>query len=706
MQRRDTITVIGISVLALAAALIFGPMFQAGSVEPSEVPNLPTTPVLPDPVRPPPVPPLLSVALLDAESGERIEERAVLELLRGNEVSGGARGIRAGTPLMVTQAALDVPLRVVVRRERYLPSATEFVTLAKGQSPSIEIRLQPLRRVRIAAPATATLLGVARVWPLPQWPDDQPLVRWAARNRGHFAFDLPAGRYLCCAPLGDLTRDFQGRPWLSAGALADAPAFAIPAGCQWAEIEIRADAELQPTFNARTGDLSVAGTITAHDGTPADGQRIELVRLGPIRELAAETVAGPDGRFAFRGLTPGVYQARPATAQGQWPWVEAAAGATVALTLPKPVVVEGAPGTLVVQFLRKGEALGGAQIVLLGHCDNGVFQPRSGGDILGKGTGFRGVVQWENVDPGTYRITSVPYSGRTLDVEVRPGLTTDVNFEIAPPGTGELELVGPFARGAWVIVFDESGKALCGAGPDRDGVVRVVGLPEGTVTCTVYEEGLEPASTKLTILPGHTLRAPRPDPGAKPLEPETPPKPEPPKEEPVPPTPEPPKEEPTPPKDEAEKDKRASHDRPIRGVSLKLPNPSGSSQPSEPPAPPTPNEPLRPAPTPARPAMPVRAPVLQGPVLRIVLELDPALPALWQAVLVAGDTHCALFDTVTHNGSRFQAGLCLREGKPTITVRGDAAPPRQLTLHLPGHKPVVVSFAESESQASARPEQR
>lgn len=702
MQRRDTITVIGISVLALAAALIFGPMFQAGQVEPGEVPNLPTTPVLPDPVRPPPVPPLLSVALLDAESGARIEDGAVLELLRGNELSGGARGYRSGTPLMVSQAAFDVPLRVMVRRDRYLPSTTEVVTLAQGQSPSLEIRLQPTRRVRIAAPATATLLGVARLWPLPQWPDDLPLVRWATPHRGHFAFDLPAGRYICCAPLRDLTRDAQGRPWLSAGALADAPAFAIPGGCQWAEFEVRADGDLQPAFNARTGDLSAAGTVANHEGKPVDGQRIELVRLGPISEVVAETLAGPDGRFAFRGLTPGVYQARPFAVAGNWPWFEAGHSEAVALTLPKPVVAEGAPGALTVQFLRKGEALGGAQMVVLGHYDAQGFQARTGGEILGKGTGFRGVVQWDNVDPGTYRITSVPYSGRTLDVQVRPGLTTDVNFEIAPPGTGELELVGPFARGAWVLLFHESGKPICGAGPDRDGVVRVVGLSEGAVKCTVHEDGFEPASTTVTIVPGMSTRAARPQRGAK--LPET--QPEAPKEEPIPPTPEPPKEEPAPPKDEAEKNRAAAHDRPIGGVSLKLPIPGQSSREPETPAPPTPNEPLRPAPAPARPAMPVRAAIPTGQVLRIVLDLDPALPELWQAVVTLGDTHCALFDTVTAAQGRVFAGLCMHEGKPTITLRCDGTPPREFSLLLPGYKPVAVTFSGDATQAKARPEKR
>lgn len=724
MQRRDMITVAGISVIALVGALLIGPMLRGSTGDGPDPLPPPRTAVLPDPVLPASIPPLLTVSVVDAESGTSVENDSQVLLFSGTDPNpvAGMRGARARTPLVLAKAPVGTSLQLHVRRERYLMPAPVEVTLAQGETRVLEVKLQPLHRVTLwpEGGGKATLMGVVRVWPLPQWPQDQPLVRWATPARDGFPFELPTGRYVACVPTRDLTRDLQGRPWLNPKALADSPAYAVPCPCLRGEFEVTRQtmvdtphltAHFKVPVSEVTGGHTVSGTLTARDGLPQRDARVELVRLGPIRTVVADALVDAEGRFSFAGLAPAFYQARVRGLAGQWPWVESAPSATVALRMPPATAPPETPGKLVVQLMDKGEPAFRGQVLLLGRYESGVFHPGNPVDTVGEPTGFRGLVNWEGVTPGRYRISALPATGATLEVDVRPGQTTEVVFESEPPGSGSMRVTGDFAKDAWLILEDESGKVVCATGPESFGDMQARGLPPGTLTCTLYERDDPPVEFTVQILPDRTTLQARP---AKADKPQTP---EPPKEEPAPPAPQEPKEEPKeepreepkpesePPKDEGNPKPGAAHDRPIGGASLKLPAPAETPKPPTEPAAPR-QEPIKPKPMPERPSMPVQAPEPAGPVLRIVLELDPAAPELWQAVMVIGPTQATLFDTLTTDKGSIWLGLCLHEGRPTITMRGHIADLRDVTLHLPGHQPLQVAIPQAAQEVQAKPQKR
>jgi len=718
MQRRDVITVAGISVIALVSALVLGPMFRAGEGEFAGPLPVPRTPVLPDPVRPPPVPPLLTVAVVDAVSGANINDGAALELFLGTnpEAVAGARGLRFDTPLQVQKCPQGVPLQLRVRRERYLPSPAQAVTTQAGSTVALEIRLQPLHRVTVRPQGTVSgaLLGVAQVWPLPQWPEDRPLVRWAEPWPEGFEFQLPAGRYICCAPLQNLTRDVQGRPWLTAFALANAPDFAVPSRCNWGVFEVSGPATISPSLDAAVGTLTLSGQVSAHDGSPQAGQYIELVRLGPIRQVAGTRASDGEGRFEFTGLAPGTYQARPASTPGQWPWVEVEANHTVKLVLPEaPPATKGELGSVQVQVTRRGEAVGGSQLVLLGSFFGDGFVPSAPGTLVGRSTGLAGLVQWEQVLPGRYRVTASVATTTTMDLEIRGGIASTATLEIAPPGSGELQVVGLWDELEWALVEDLSGNTLCEGQPGSHGAFRAYGLPVGKLNFRFWEVDKASAVIPFEVFADRVTAVQRPPHVLPPAPPED----EAPRPVPVIP-PQPPKEEPPPEQDDGAKpngpgnpsDDRPSqsHDRPTDGVSLKLPAPAGD--PTIPPSPaedpPRPVEKATPLPQPPIPVMPTRRETISGPVLRIVLEIAPTSPDLWRAVLVADDAQCALFDTVARGNGRIQAGLCELDGKPVLTLRGEFSDLREITVQLPGHQPLKIAIPQATQEVQAKPQKR
>jgi hypothetical protein len=132
-----------------------------------------------------------------------------------------------------------------------------------------------------------------------------------ADGDGRFAIAAPAGTYALWASLGDLAGAADGPIAVAAGAIA-------------------------PGISVRLGPAAtLAGAIVRPDGAPAAGAQVAILAHG-TREVAARAAAGPDGRFAARGLAPGAYDVRaeaPAASPAWIPGATLAAGATFPLRI-------------------------------------------------------------------------------------------------------------------------------------------------------------------------------------------------------------------------------------------------------------------------------------------------------------------------------------------------------------------------------------
>jgi hypothetical protein len=359
--------------------------------------------------------------------------------------------------------------------------------------------------------------------------------------------------------------------------------------------------------------------------------------------------------------------------------------------------------------LRKGQPLAGAGMIVLGAGDANTWKSAPPGLRVGNLTGHPGIVEWHGVEAGKqYELTAWPYTARTVKVSVHGGATVRVALDIAPEGTGALRMTVPAGDEHWYEVMTAEGDRLAVANPDLDAVVQVQGLPAGEVVITVFNDHTDKRRATATVEAGKvadlnwvqraaapgTEEATQPKKEAPKEAPQESPKESPkeaPKETPKEPDPEAPKE---PPGDSEtwQAQHEDPHDRPTGHVKIRLPAPTGPgwhdmhrwsdnllSLPAAGLAP--------------MPAAPVEAPHLDGGRASVTLNVSPAEPALWQARLTlrhgVGEITVSLYQRCLFSlpdGSlaEVRAGLCSRNGKAVLVVRGAIDSLQAVTVSVPG----------------------
>jgi len=687
MTRRDGVTIVVLTVITLVTALVVREIFTAGPGDGAARLPMQRTAVLPDP---PPVEkraPLLRARVLDHATGARLEDWSVLHLVRpeSGDTETLARGFVAGTPLEVSEATMGVPLRLTLARPGYLDAAPRIITLEAGRTHEAEIRLEALHAVAIRAEPVQgppqALLGVARIWPLPQWPADRPLVRWAEREGEHFRFELPHGRYVCCMPSRELRRDMHGRRWLSAQVLQESEDFAIPFSCHWGECEVVGAGDLEVKLAPAGGTMRLSGKAMYESGALVPFAELEAVRIGPgpFREVLATALCDRQGRFEFGGLCEGRYEIRARDMESMPPLFVEIGGehAPIALTLRETQTGE-TTGVVRVQILREGKPLEGSQLVLLSVEKDGASAGAGLDTTVGEGTGFAGLYIWNHVDPGDYTLSALPRTLASQSIRVRAGMTARAVIETAPRGTGAINGFLPLPPQSALDVFDAAGKHLATIRTDAGGRAELWGLHPGKIQLRRAALRQGPPDAEAMVFAGQVAE----------LKWITP-------EEDLPLAPDDSDKDGVASQDNTEDKKPDKHDRPIGGVTIRLPAPAAPVETSPPRQ--VSGALFRPGDA-SRAALPAALATVSGDVQRVILETDPADPALWSMVLkvTVGDARVALpfYRRCDLPTGSLWAGLSSEGGKAVLVLRGELAGLDAVTL-------LVSGYGECEFKAGA-----